>query len=176
MPDIVALLRSDLAEIVSLVSLDVADTAPRDRLFDLLDHHCVVEDTILFPAMRTAGNSSDEAIDAALEDHARIHELVDAVRASGSELTPDDLAEVRRHVASDASTILDLADELLSAEQRADLAQRTGPLVGPVDAATASPDDGPYSDGDRSWAQEPVTQDPDADRSVDAAIRRTGGR
>lgn len=146
MPDIVALLRSDLAEIVSLVSLDVADTAPRDRLFDLLDHH------------------------------ARIHELVDAVRASGSELTPDDLAEVRRHVASDASTILDLADELLSAEQRADLAQRTGPLVGPVDAATASPDDGASSDGDRSWAQEPVTQDPDADRSVDAAIRRTGGR
>jgi len=146
MPDIVTLLRSDLAEIVSLVSSDVTDPAQRDRLCDLLDHH------------------------------ARIHELVDAVRASGSELTPDDLAEVRRHVASDASTILDLADELLSAEQRADLAQRTGPLVGPVDAATASPDDGPSSDGDRSWAQEPVTQDPDADRSVDAAIRRTGGR
>ena len=146
MPDIVALLRSDLAEIVSLVSLDVADTAPRDRLFDLLDHH------------------------------ARIHELVDAVRASGSELTPDDLAAVRRHAEADESTILELADELLSAEQRADLAQRTGPLVGPVDAATASPDDGPSSDGDRSWAQEPVTQDPDADRSVDAAIRRTGGR
>lgn len=176
MPDIVALLRSDLAEIVSLVSSDVTDPAQRDRLCDLLDQHCVVEDTILFPAMRIAGNSSTEAIDAALEDHARIHELVDAVRASGSELTPDDLAEVRRHVASDASTILDLADELLSAEQRADLAQRTGPLVGPVDAATASPDDGASSDGDRSWAQEPVTQDPDADRSVDAAIRRTGGR
>lgn len=37
-------------------------------------------------------------------------------------------------------------------------------------------DDGASSDGDASWASDPLTQDPDLDRSVEATIARTGGR
>lgn len=36
-------------------------------------------------------------------------------------------------------------------------------------------DAGASSDGDASWAESPVTQDPGVDRSVDAVIRRTQG-
>ena len=67
------------------------------------------------------------------------------------------------------------------ATRRADLSEWIVSLVS-TEAMVAwkfrgtCPDAGASSDGDRSWAQEPVTQDPDADRSVDAAIRRTGGR
>lgn len=37
-------------------------------------------------------------------------------------------------------------------------------------------DRGASSDGDESWALDPVTQDPKVDRSVEATIARTGGR
>ena len=34
----------------------------------------------------------------------------------------------------------------------------------------AQPDEGASSDGDRSWTEDPITVDPDEDRSVDAVI------
>jgi hypothetical protein len=37
------------------------------------------------------------------------------------------------------------------------------------------PDDDASSDGDRSWTADPITADPDEDRSVDAVIARTSG-
>lgn len=35
------------------------------------------------------------------------------------------------------------------------------------------PDEDASSDGDRSWRDDPITVDPDQDRSVDAAIKRS---
>jgi hypothetical protein len=35
------------------------------------------------------------------------------------------------------------------------------------------PDPEASSDGDRSWTDDPITADPDEDRSVDAVIERT---
>ena len=35
------------------------------------------------------------------------------------------------------------------------------------------PDEDASSDGDRSWRDDPITVDPDQDRSIDAALRRS---
>lgn len=39
----------------------------------------------------------------------------------------------------------------------------------------AQPDPDASSDGDGSWTNDPITADPDEDRSVDAVIERTSG-
>lgn len=46
----------------------------------------------------------------------------------------------------------------------------------PADAPNEQPDDDASSDGDRSWTADPITADPDEDRSVDAVIARTSGK
>ena len=46
----------------------------------------------------------------------------------------------------------------------------------PADAPNDQPDDDASSDGDRSWTADPITADPDEDRSVDAVIARTSGK
>jgi hypothetical protein len=37
------------------------------------------------------------------------------------------------------------------------------------------PDDDASSDGDRSWTEDPITVDPDEDRSIEAVIARSAG-
>jgi hypothetical protein len=39
----------------------------------------------------------------------------------------------------------------------------------------AQPDPDASSDGDGSWTEDPITADPDEDRSVEAVIERTRG-
>lgn len=43
----------------------------------------------------------------------------------------------------------------------------------PRTPAGTQPDPGASSDGDGSWTEDPITADPDEDRSVDAVIERT---
>lgn len=45
----------------------------------------------------------------------------------------------------------------------------------PVDGDPGGTDEGASSDGDASWTEDPQTQDPNIDRSVEAVIRRTRG-
>jgi hypothetical protein len=40
-------------------------------------------------------------------------------------------------------------------------------------ARTTQPEPDASSDGDASWTEDPITADPDEDRSVDAVIERT---
>jgi len=46
---------------------------------------------------------------------------------------------------------------------------------GPTTPMAEQPDEGASSDGDGSWTDDPQTQDPDEDRSVDEVVRRTQG-
>lgn len=47
---------------------------------------------------------------------------------------------------------------------------------GELHPQSEQPDDDASSDGDRSWTADPITADPDEDRSVDAVIARTSGQ
>ena len=47
------------------------------------------------------------------------------------------------------------------------------PEAGPAEAEQPDPD--ASSDGDGSWTDDPQTQDPDEDRSVEEVVRRTAG-
>jgi hypothetical protein len=42
-----------------------------------------------------------------------------------------------------------------------------------ADSSSPQPDPGSSSDGDGSWTEDPVTQDPDQDRSVEHVIEQT---
>ena len=43
------------------------------------------------------------------------------------------------------------------------------------DSDQTQPDPHASSDGDGSWTEDPITADPDEDRSVEAVIERTSG-
>jgi len=45
----------------------------------------------------------------------------------------------------------------------------------PAPDPALQPDESASSDGDGSWTDDPQTQDPDEDRSVDEVVRRTQG-
>lgn len=47
---------------------------------------------------------------------------------------------------------------------------------GTPDEHVDQPDENASSDGDGSWTEDPITADPDEDRSVDAVIARTSGK
>lgn len=45
----------------------------------------------------------------------------------------------------------------------------------PAEPEAEQPDEGASSDGDGSWTDDPQTQDPHEDRSVEEVVRRTQG-
>ncbi len=176
MSDIVVILRGDRAEIEPFLTTSEQDPAVRTRLCDLLDHHCQLEDTLLFPALVSTHNRWEETVTLATEEHAQIQDLLSAIRTSRRTLDSDLVALLRDHLDADEATILGPAARDLSDEVRAELADLAPSLPPPAPEALAAGDPGASSDGDQSWARAPLTQDPEVDRSVDATIRRTGGR
>lgn len=66
-------------------------------------------------------------------------------------------------------------DEDKDAAGRAPGGEEAAGKGGTDPASAGQPDADASSDGDRSWTADPVTQQPDADRSAQAAIDREQG-
>lgn len=143
------------------------DMAAVPQMCDALLRYSRTEEEVLYPA--ASRTLADEEWDhaGALEDHLIIKRLV-AELADESSISPAYLTRVGiliRLVAEHVREELDILFPRFAAH--ADPALHGSP--------DARQDAGASSDGDASWVESPLTQDPRIDRSVDAVIRRTQG-
>ena len=99
------------------------------QLREDLELHVHAEERVLYPALREA-EGTQELVEEALEDHALVQDLLDELAAShmDDEAWNEKLEllgeYVEDHVEEEEGDIFDMARQLFSAEQAAELAQR----------------------------------------------------
>ena len=134
--DIYSLIKKDHQEVASLFRrLKAAEgfSETSEQLFaqlrEELELHAYAEEQVWYPALREA-KGTQELVEEALDDHALVQDLLDELAASrmGNEAWNEKLevleAHVEDHVEEEEGDIFDVAHQLFSAEQAAELAQR----------------------------------------------------
>jgi len=134
--DIYSLIKKDHQEVASFfrrlkAAEGFAETSEQlfAQLREELELHAHAEQQVWYPALREA-EGTQELVDEALDDHALVQDLFDELAASHIDDTAwneklEVLEEhVEDHVEEEESDIFDVALQLFSAEQAAELAQR----------------------------------------------------
>lgn len=198
--DVVALLIEDHRRI-SLLFDDVStgDMTAVPEACDALLRYSLLEEEVLYPAVAESLEGVEWDIPAALDDHMVIRGLI-ADLADESSITPSYatrmgnlLRLVRVHARAEEDSLFPQIERAMNPQAAARLAdslrsfETAQPrLDGSLDRSrnrndeapsgdSAQADEGASSDGDASWVEAPLTQDPEVDRSVEAVIRRTQG-
>ena len=133
--DIYSLIKKDHQEVASLfrrlkAAEGFAETS--EQLFaqirEELELHAHAEERVWYPALRQA-EGTQELVEEALEDHALVQDLLDELAASrmDDETWTEKLEmleeHVEDHIEEEEGGIFDVAYQLFSAEQAAELAQ-----------------------------------------------------
>lgn len=177
MSDIADLLTADHRDLLNTIdSLEPGDSQAVARLRRLLPAHAQIEVEVLVPALiRWGGQADDADVAAMLREQVEVRTLVSDLEATspGGEEYVALVGRLRdwttAHIEQAESRLLRPAEELIPPVSLVEIgleAVRLRGLQSPGDA-------GASSDGDSSWHDEPVSEDPALDRSVDAALRRS---
>ena len=134
--DIYSLVKQDHEEVAGLFRrLKAAEgfSETSEQLFaqlrEALEFHAHAEERVWYPALREA-EGTQELVEEALDDHALIQELLDelAVSRLDDEAWHEQLEvlaeQVEDHIEEEEGDLFDVARQLFSAEQAAELAQR----------------------------------------------------
>jgi hemerythrin superfamily protein len=134
--DIYSLVKQDHEEVTRLFRrLKAAEgfSETSEQLFaqlrEALELHAHAEERVWYPALREA-EGTQELVEEALDDHALIQELLDelAVSRLDDEAWHEQLEvlaeQVEDHIEEEEGDLFDVARQLFSAEQAAELAQR----------------------------------------------------
>ena len=134
--DIYSLVKQDHEEVAGLFRrLKAAEgfSETSEQLFaqlrEALELHAHAEERVWYPALREA-EGTQELVEEALDDHALIQELLDelAVSRLDDEAWHEQLEvlaeQVEDHIEEEEGDLFDVARQLFSAEQAAELAQR----------------------------------------------------
>jgi hemerythrin superfamily protein len=173
--DCIVLLTNDHQQLDGLfASFEAGDVTVVPTICQTLEDHLLMETGVLYPAI---GDEVDKApvassIDEANQIRALIRELNEFTSIDQAYIAKarDLIAVAREHMLDEESEIFPLVRALLSDERRAELGLAIEALRG--DAA-GSTNEGASSDGDTSWVEDPHVVDPQVDRSVEAAMRRS---
>lgn len=177
MDTIITLLRADHARLSDLLAtLEAGDTTCIPELRRLLIAHSHTEVDVLCPTLVPWHPDLAQRLASVLAGPREVRALSDSLDAAwqGGESLASVTDAVRTwlagHVESSEAILLAPAETLIPPETLTQVSRQAVRLRGLDDTE----DEGASSDGDRSWADSPMTQDPTLDRSVDAAIRRSG--
>jgi len=182
--DAIALLTEDHRRIDLLFdAVSDGDVTAIPQVCDALLLHSRMEEEVLYPAISRFLGEAEWDVAAALEDHLIIRKLVSELSTESS-ISPSYLAQagvlmrlVRDHVREEEEDLF----PRIAAATSPRVVEKMGAELERVrrsrSTATADirQDPGASSDGDASWVESPLTQDPQVDRTVGAVIRRTQG-
>lgn len=152
---------------------------------DALLHHSRMEEEVLYPFIAPHVERTEWDVDGALEDHLVMRRLIVELGEESS-ISPSYLSRaavlirlVRAHVREEEDVLFPQLRAAISPPRLEELGDALEHVrlaaSGPTGLDGAEQDSGAASDGDLSWAESPLTQDPDLDRSVNAVIQRTQG-
>jgi hemerythrin superfamily protein len=164
-------------------AVSTGDVAAIPQVCEALLLHSRLEEEVFYPTAARLLTDGEWDVSAALEDHVIMRRLV-AELSGDSSISPSYLAQagilmrlVRDHVREEEEVLFPriaaTAGPLVLAEMGAELERMKRSR--PTSPADIQQDPGASSDGDASWVESPLTQDPRVDRSVDAVIQRTQG-
>lgn len=180
--DCMVLLKNDHARLEQLFGrVDQGDTSVVPEMCALLESHVLIEGGVFYPAVMDEVDVAALQVGAAFDELEQIRSLLQetlALRAIDSDdLTTarDLIALVREHVLDEESELFPLVGVALSEERRTAL----GEVMESLRQGRGDVDGGASSDGDSSWTEDAYLAsvvDPNVDRSVDTAMRRSQGR
>lgn len=182
--DAITLLIEDHRRIDLLLDAVIhGDLTAVPRVCEALLLHSRMEEEVLYPTSARLLDDGGWDASAAIEDHAIMKRLI-AELSEEPITTPSYVDRVgvlvrlwRDHVREEEEILfpqLAAALDPRAAEEVGDALAHVGRQP-PTGTAEAQQDPGASSDGDVSWVESPVTQNPRVDRSVAAVIQRTQG-
>jgi hypothetical protein len=180
--DCMVLLKDDHARLEQLFAgVDTGDTSVVLEMCALLESHLLVEGGVFYPAVMDEVDGAASQVATSMEELEQIRAMLQetlALRAiDDSNLTKarDLVALVREHVLDEEWDLFPVVGAVMSAERRVEL----GGVMESLRQGSGGGDEGASSDGDASWTEDAYLAaivDPNVDRSVDAAMRRSQGR
>jgi hemerythrin superfamily protein len=182
--DAITLLAEDHRRIDALFdAVSNGDVAVVPHVCEALLVHSRMEEEVLYPTMSRLLGDDEWDVSSALEDHVIMRRLV-AELSDESSISPSYLAQVsilmrlvRDHVREEEEILFPRIEAAASPGMLEEMAAELQRARSSRPTATGEiqQDRGASSDGDASWADSPLTQDPQVDRTADAVIRRTQG-